>query len=373
MATPATKRQKEENKPKVQSLLFEALEADGSNYLEWSIDFKTYLTAEELEGTINAKGKEVTGAQQSKALLILRRYIDYSLRKQYLMIDTPQALWKELKARFLHEKTIHLPQARNDWIRLRVLDFADLISFTAELHRIVSMLRLCGQTIDDAELIDKTLSTFPPAAALLAQQYRNMQFQTHAKLMSYLMSAEKQQQILLKNAEQRPSAKETHTTELAARKPKGFKGRNSKKSKDSSNGTEKNRKSSREDSSHKKPSGSGGGDGGGSSGETRNCHKCGRKGHLAKDCRTDKYFTDLYKELQLLKAKRPESHMVVAAPTFGNAENYMVSHFPHDLGLSPEIGARDLGLSPEIDAKGLGLSPETLAEGIALASSPESG
>ena len=109
MATPAMKHKKEDSKLKVQSLLFEALEANGCNYLEWNIDVKTYLAAEEMEAAIYPKAKEISTATQCKALFILRRHIDYSLRKKYLLIDKPEELWKELKARFLHEKTIHLP------------------------------------------------------------------------------------------------------------------------------------------------------------------------------------------------------------------------------------------------------------------------
>ena len=138
MTTVASKDKKEETKPKVQSLLFEALEVDGSNYLAWSIDVKTHLATEELEEAINPKAKDVSRAVQSKALLILRRHIDYALRNQYLLIEKPDKLWKELKAQFYHKKTIHLPQARNDWLQLRILDFADLSSFNAELHRIVT-------------------------------------------------------------------------------------------------------------------------------------------------------------------------------------------------------------------------------------------
>jgi hypothetical protein len=305
MAALATKCQKEDSKPKVQSLLFEALEADGSNYLEWNIDLRTNMAAEELQGAIKLNAEEITAASRNKALLILRRHIDYSLRKQYLMISTPHELWKELKSRFLHEKTIHLPQARNDWIQLRVLDFPDFLSFNVELHRIVSLMRLCGQTIEESELIDKTLSTFPPAAALLAQQYRNMKFQTHAKLMSYLLSAEKQQQILLKNVEQRPSAKEMYTTELAAKRPKGFKGKQSMNNpKQQSSSKPRDRTSPSGSNPQRRASG----------GETRSCHKCGRKGHLARDCRTDDYFVLMYKELQRLKSKQPETH-ALDAPT----------------------------------------------------------
>ena len=92
MAASALKDKKEDRKPKVQSLLFEALEADSRNYLGWSINVKTHLAAEELEVAINPKAKDVPVAVQSKALLILRRHIDYLLRNQYLLVEKPDEL-----------------------------------------------------------------------------------------------------------------------------------------------------------------------------------------------------------------------------------------------------------------------------------------
>ena len=37
---------------RLQPLLFKALEADGGNYMRWSIDAKMNLTVEELEGAL---------------------------------------------------------------------------------------------------------------------------------------------------------------------------------------------------------------------------------------------------------------------------------------------------------------------------------
>ena len=166
------KRQKEEMKPKIQSLLFEALDADRINYLEWSNDAKAYLAAEDLDGTVKEETTATTtAASKWKALLMMRRHLDYSLKKQYLQIDTPHDVWRQLKKRFLHEKTIYLPQARSDWLQLHIMDFLDFMTFNAEIHRIIAELCLCGETIEEKELIDKTLSTF---ALLLLYLLKNI-------------------------------------------------------------------------------------------------------------------------------------------------------------------------------------------------------
>ena len=215
---------------RLQNLLFSPLHADGSNFLEWINDARTVLCAEDLAKTlihppspslpntstdeadeIPAVPAEVPAVSKWQALALLRRHMDQDLRLQYLQIDDPADLWDMLQTRFDHQQTLFLPQARTDWANLRVLDFLDFATFNSELHRIVAQLRLCGQRVTEAEMVEKTLSTFPPATAILSQQYRNMKFKKHANLMSHLLLAEKHQQLLLQNAESRP-AREVHTT-----------------------------------------------------------------------------------------------------------------------------------------------------------------
>ena len=77
-------------------------------------------------------------------------------------------LSQHLRDRFLHEKTIFLPQAHHDWMSLCMLDFPDVSSFNSELDHIVAQLRLCGEVLTESELISKTLSTFPLASIVLA-------------------------------------------------------------------------------------------------------------------------------------------------------------------------------------------------------------
>ena len=113
-------------------------------------------------------------------MVLLRRHLDQTLRMQYLEVNDHVDLWAQLNKRFNHQQTLFLPQAHTDWINLRVQDFLDFVSFNSELDRIVALLRLCSQETTDAELIEKTLSTFPPAILLLSQPYRNMNFQKHS-------------------------------------------------------------------------------------------------------------------------------------------------------------------------------------------------
>src|ERR1700738_2854198 len=103
---------------------FTPLAADGSNYLEWENDARVALGAEET--TIYLDKTTAEGQPDSlkcQVLILLRRHIHPSLRQQYIKVDHPADLWTQLRDRFHHEQTIFLPEARNEWINLRALDF----------------------------------------------------------------------------------------------------------------------------------------------------------------------------------------------------------------------------------------------------------
>ena len=55
-----------------------------------------------------------------------------------------------------------------------------------------------GENIIDAQIIEKTLSTFHPNTMILAQRYRERSFQKYGALVSLLLVAEKNE-LLLKN------------------------------------------------------------------------------------------------------------------------------------------------------------------------------
>ena len=190
---------------RLQPLVFATLNSDGSNFLEWLNDAKTVLAAEDLAITLETDPEEeVPAVYKPQALLILRRHLDHALRLQYIQVDDPAKLWNQLNVRFNHQQTLFLPQARSDWINLRVLDFPKFVSFSSKLYRITAQLKLCGETITEAKLIKETLYIFPPAISILSHQYRNMQFRNHSQLMLHLLLAVKHEQMLLKNVESRP-------------------------------------------------------------------------------------------------------------------------------------------------------------------------
>jgi hypothetical protein len=323
---------------RLQALQFIPLTANGFNFLEWENDTKIALGAEEFIVYLNKVAfVGLPEVLKFQTLQILRHHIGPSLRQQYIQVEHPADLWTQLYEGFYHEQTIFLPEARNDWINLRVLDFPDLISFNAELHRITAQLRLCGETVTEAQLIDKTLSIFPPAIAILAQQYRNMRFAKHSELISHLLLAKKHQHILLKNAEARPP-REIHTmistapsekpqarsstrspaihlSEAPRRSLRGFKRRPPPKHFKFRPKAQKLRYVPKNHKPHKQSSST--------------CHKCGRQGHYARGCWASPYIVEIYKELQKIHNQNRESYAVVVPSSPNtNIENYMALRTP---------------------------------------------
>ena len=194
---------------------FEALHISGNNYISWALDAELHLQAKNLANTIKARN---AASQQDKALalIFLRHHIHEGLRSEYLTVKEPDVLWNCLKDRYDHLKLVILPKAQNDWINLRLQDFKSVSEYNSALFKITSQLKLCDEGVTEEQLLEKTFTTFHASNVVLQQQYRERRFKKYSELISCLLVAEQNNELLLRNHESRPvgsvAVPEAHVT-----------------------------------------------------------------------------------------------------------------------------------------------------------------
>nr|GEZ09804.1 hypothetical protein [Tanacetum cinerariifolium] len=118
------------------------------------MDAEIYLATNGLGDTIQT-GKETTVEQKAKAMIFLRHHLHENLKIEYLTV------------------------------------------------KITSQLTLCGGKIIDEEMLKKIFSTFHASNLLLQQQYRERGFKKHCDLISCLLVAEQNNDLLMKNHQPR--------------------------------------------------------------------------------------------------------------------------------------------------------------------------
>lgn len=99
-----------------------------------------------------------------------------------------------------------LPKARYDWLHLKLQDFKSVSEYNSAMFRITSQLKLCGEKITDAEMLEKTYSTFHANNVVLQTQYREKGFTKYSELISCLLVAEQNNELFMKNHESRPTS-----------------------------------------------------------------------------------------------------------------------------------------------------------------------
>ncbi|XP_070681795.1 uncharacterized protein [Malus domestica] len=98
-----------------------------------------------------------------------------------------------------------LPRACYDWTHLRIQDFKSVAEYNLALFRITSQMKLCGDTITEEMLLEKTFSTFHASNMVLQQQYKVRAFTEYNQLISVLLVAEQNNELLMKNHNSRPT------------------------------------------------------------------------------------------------------------------------------------------------------------------------
>ncbi|XP_069151809.1 uncharacterized protein [Solanum lycopersicum] len=152
-----------------------------------------------------------------------------------------------------------------------------------------------------------TFSTFYASNVLLQQQYREKDFQKYSRLISHLLVAEQNNDLLLKNHENRPTGSEplSEVNEAYAHHAKHGKDRGRGRGRGRDYGQERNSIPGIYHSSNKKEK---------RKDEKREAtregyFRCGGRDHYARDCRTLKHLVELYQE-SLKKEKNPEANFI---------------------------------------------------------------
>ncbi|XP_021762528.1 uncharacterized protein LOC110727269 [Chenopodium quinoa] len=165
---------------------FSILDLSGKKFLERKVDAMMNLKAQGLEHTVKDNKspsgqtidtttstmmveKPVTEQEKAKVLVLLRHHLHEDLKTKYMM------------------------------------DFKSVIDYSSTMHEIVSILRYCDHSVIDEQMIEKTLTTFHASNILLQEQYRERGFKKFNKLMSVLLVAEQNSDLLLKNHNLRPT------------------------------------------------------------------------------------------------------------------------------------------------------------------------
>ncbi|XP_061350059.1 uncharacterized protein LOC133295270 [Gastrolobium bilobum] len=151
------------------------------------------------------KEKEAFNQDKAKAMIFLCHHLHEGLKAEYLTVKDPLELWNNLKERYDQQKTIILPKARYDWMHLRLQDFKSVSEYNSAIFKISSQLKVCGENITNEDLLEKTFSTFHAPNVLLQQQYREKGFKKYSELISCLIVAEQNNELLMKNHEARPT------------------------------------------------------------------------------------------------------------------------------------------------------------------------
>ena len=71
-------------------------------------------------------------------------------------------------------------------------------------EKISSQLKLCRDNITEEDMLEKTFTTFHASNVLLQQQYRERRFTEYSQLISCLLVAEQNNELLMKNHQSVP-------------------------------------------------------------------------------------------------------------------------------------------------------------------------
>lgn len=230
---------------------------------------------------------------------------------------------KSIQERFNHQKLILLPKARYEWLHLRLQDYKSVSEYNSALFSITSVLKLCGEPIIDKEMLEKTFSTFHTSNINLSEQYRERKFTKYCDLISCLLVAEQNKELLVRNNQARPVGASPFPEVNVATTQSG---RGRGRGRGPSRGRGRGRSNTWHRDSYNPKHGKGKlkqNDGGrppkdkAKGGQENTCFKCGMTNHWSRTCRTPKHLVEAYQRMvkENEKGKHVETNLVDTTTT----------------------------------------------------------
>ncbi|XP_070015767.1 uncharacterized protein [Nicotiana sylvestris] len=112
---------------------------------------------------------------------------------------------KALRDLAKEHKKMRKSRASKESVRVLRTDVDRLLADQMPLDLITSTLKLCGDNISDYDMLEKTFTTFHASNMVLQQQYREKGFTRYSQLISLLLVAERNNELLMRNHENRPT------------------------------------------------------------------------------------------------------------------------------------------------------------------------
>lgn len=287
---------------------FEVLAPQGQNYLTWKSDCLVVLGSKKLRVAIGIEKGDPTEEQNYQALHFLRHHLSSTLKNEYMAEENPKDLWVALEKRFEKLKYSIKPRAIQDWANLRFADYKTVAEYNSALHKICTILTLCGQKITDEEKIEKTLSTFHPNMAQISRNYRQNDYKEYCVLIDVMTVDESNDDVLRKNFISQPSSSKHVSTEVNANSYKIKKhGKQNKKGRNNKKAARSDQKG--EGKPKQKPYGE----------QNQTCFRCGLRGHWSRICKESREVVNAYQATR--KKGKIETHLAELSLNEKNQKN----------------------------------------------------
>uniref|UniRef100_A0A0D3CP43 CCHC-type domain-containing protein n=1 Tax=Brassica oleracea var. oleracea TaxID=109376 RepID=A0A0D3CP43_BRAOL len=265
----------------IEKLQFSALKITGENYIEWITNEKPYLVMKKITETIRI-GNKSPPEHIAEAIIFLKKHLDENLTHDYASVEDSAELWQALKERFDNQREVNLPHALEEWKNLRFQDFQKVEDYNSAvlgiLHFLPEIYGKCGYT-RVSELI---------VALMLAEKNNELLIKNHNSRPTGAKAFPEVNATAIENSERKNQTNRGHGRRFNNKRGKTYNPKWKGSNKWVRSGQVSKGKETQENTTQKR--------------ETV-CYRCGCKGHRSRTCHTPPHLCKLYQESTKGKSK----------------------------------------------------------------------